>query len=84
MLRCVTLFLFLFVSVGAFGQNQSLPATAFNTIQSSTLAALPDYGDGTPNLGVGGPLIGVLGNRLVIGGGANFPDGAPWQGGSRV
>ena len=84
MLRYIVLFLLIFVSAEAFGQDQPSPPAAFNTIQSSTLAVLPDLGDGTPNLGVAGPLVGVHGNRLLIGGGANFPDGAPWQGGSKV
>jgi len=82
MLRSAILILLFLVSAVAFGQNRD--DAPFNSLQSSTLAVLPDLGDGEPNLGVAGPLVGVHGNRLLIGGGANFPDGAPWQGGSRV
>jgi N-acetylneuraminic acid mutarotase len=39
---------------------------------------------GKPNLGVAGPLVGVFGNRLLVAGGANFPEGMPWDGGKKV
>lgn len=31
-----------------------------------------------PNIGVAGPLAGISNDALIIGGGANFPKGAPW------
>ncbi|HLG38789.1 MAG TPA: hypothetical protein VI461_03935, partial [Chitinophagaceae bacterium] len=34
-------------------------------------------------LGVAGPVIGIHNNVMVIAGGANFPDGMPWQGGKK-
>jgi SSS family transporter len=33
--------------------------------------------------GVAGPLAGVYQDVLIIGGGANFPDSMPWQGGKK-
>ena len=42
------------------------------------LRPLPDA------LGVAGPFAGVSGNALIVAGGANFPDGFPWQGGRKV
>lgn len=39
--------------------------------------------DGDAHIGVAGPLTGVLGNKLIIAGGANFPNGMPWEGGSK-
>jgi N-acetylneuraminic acid mutarotase len=42
---------------------------------------LPDLPD---PLGVAGPFVGLFGHRLLVGGGANFPDGMPWEGGKKV
>ena len=43
--------------------------------------ALPPLPD---PIGVGGPFVGVVGDRLVVAGGANFPDAPPWLGGAKV
>ena len=41
--------------------------------------------DGTQaNLGVAGGLVGLLNGQLLIAGGANFPDGLPWDGGKKT
>ncbi len=38
-----------------------------------------------PNaLGVAAPFAGVSGETLLVGGGANFPNGLPWEGGKKV
>ncbi len=42
------------------------------------LAPLPD------SLGVAGPFAGVSGDSLLVAGGANFPNGLPWEGGKKV
>lgn len=34
--------------------------------------------------GVAGPFCGVIGKRLIVAGGANFPDRPPWDGGAKV
>lgn len=34
--------------------------------------------------GVAGPFAGVSGGALIVAGGANFPNGAPWEGGKKV
>lgn len=34
-------------------------------------------------LGVAGPVTGVHQNKLIVAGGANFPDSMPWQGGKK-
>ena len=44
----------------------------------SQLAPLPNP------LGVAAPFAGVSGNSLLVAGGANFPDGLPWEGGKKV
>lgn len=36
-----------------------------------------------PNIGVAGPVTGILNNQLVVAGGANFPDAMPWKGGAK-
>ncbi len=41
------------------------------------LPPLPD------SVGVAGPVVGVHGDALIVGGGANFPDGMPWHGGTK-
>ena len=35
------------------------------------------------SLGVAGPVTGLCENRLLVAGGANFPDGMPWEGGAK-
>jgi N-acetylneuraminate epimerase len=42
------------------------------------LPSLPDP------LGVAAPFAGVSGGVLIVGGGANFPDKMPWEGGKKV
>lgn len=49
----------------------------------SVAAELPPLA-GRPNPGVAGPFVGVSGDVLLIGGGANFPHGKPWEGGKKV
>ena len=44
----------------------------------SRLSPLPD------KLGVAAPFAGVSGGALLVAGGANFPNGFPWQGGKKV
>ena len=53
------------------------PAT-FNPPQWSELPPIPD-----PH-GVAGAFAGISGNHLLVGGGANFPAGMPWDGGAKV
>lgn len=44
-------------------------------------AQLPPLPD---KLGVAGPFVGVSRGALLVGGGANFPQGMPWDGGKKV
>ncbi|MFO1490401.1 MAG: sodium/solute symporter [Kiritimatiellia bacterium] len=53
------------------------PAT-FNPPQWSALPPIPD------EHGVAGAFAGMSGNHLIVGGGANFPGGMPWDGGAKV
>lgn len=45
---------------------------------------IPNLSSGKPSPGLAGPVIGINNNVLIIGGGANFPDGMPWDGGKKV
>jgi SSS family transporter len=49
--------------------------------QSFTWNELPPVPDA---LGLGGPFAGVDNDALIVAGGANFPDGAPWENGRKV
>lgn len=48
------------------------------------VAVLPGLNSITPSPGLAGPVTGITGNKLVVAGGANFPGGMPWLGGSKV
>ncbi len=45
-------------------------------------AVLPSS-NGRASLGYAGPAVGIHQNLLLIGGGANFPNGMPWAGGRK-
>ncbi|MCB1127680.1 MAG: hypothetical protein KDM81_14395, partial [Verrucomicrobiae bacterium] len=51
---------------------------AADSAEWTSLPPLPDP------LGVAGPFAGVSHGALLVGGGANFPDGPPWDGGRKV
>lgn len=44
---------------------------------------IPDISGSSGFVGLAGPVAGVSSNRLLVGGGSNFPDGAPWYGGTK-
>ena len=44
----------------------------------------PSPSDTAGNLGLAGVYSGMIGDRLVVAGGANFPDGLPSEGGPKV
>lgn len=54
---------------------QSVPSASWRI---DRLAALPD------ELGVAGPFVGLINDAVVVAGGANFPQGPPWEGGAKV
>ena len=56
----------------------ALGATSGQNAVWSELTSLPDAD------GFAGPFAGVSNGVLVLAGGANFPDGPPWEGGSKV
>lgn len=44
---------------------------------------LPSVNGKDKALGVAGPVVGIQNNVMVIAGGANFPDGMPWESGKK-
>ncbi|PIB38266.1 sodium:solute symporter family transporter [Maribacter sp. 4G9] len=70
------LLLLLFVSVG---NGQVVPKTS-----STDLPSLPSQVEGNPSLGFAGMIGGSHNNVIIAAGGANFPEGLPWEGGKKV
>ena len=58
--------------------NVSSAAEANVALHWNQLPSLPDP------IGVAAPFAGVSGGALLVAGGANFPDKAPWEGGRKV
>ena len=48
------------------------------------LPAMPASPGQTHQPGLAGPVAGIVGEALLVGGGANFPDAPPWRGGVKV
>ncbi|PRY04308.1 cyclically-permuted mutarotase family protein [Pontibacter ummariensis] len=72
----ILLFLFAFASTRA---EQQKP----NNINWSVAATLPSTPGQQVQRGLAGPLGGVHNNVLLLAGGANFPEGLPWEGGKK-
>ena len=68
-------FSFFFLPSSAAGRD--LPSTG-KVLAFSLLPRIPDP------LGFAGPFAGVTGGALLLGGGANFPQGPPWEGKPKV
>jgi len=62
------------------GSNDSLSVQ----IEWSNLTQLPPAKGNTVQPGVAGAFIGVHNDALLIAGGANFPNGPAWEGGTKV
>ena len=52
-------------------------------IQWQVATELPPLENQIKSLGFAGPIAGVIKDKLVIAGGANFPDAMPWLGGKK-
>ena len=60
--------------LGALGHSSA----SAEPLEWSELKPLPD------EFGFAGPFAGTSGGALIVAGGANFPDGYPWDGGKKV
>lgn len=54
------------------------------SIQWDSITEIPAANNQVKSLGVAGPIVGVLQNKLIVAGGANFPDKMPWLGGKKI
>jgi len=66
----------------------NMPAVAQSkkviSIEWKTIAELPPFREQSKSIGVAGPVVGIINNKLIVAGGANFPDKMPWQGGKKI
>ena len=70
--------IFMLQSAPLFAQNKSIPP-----IQWAVAAELPPFHNQIKSLGFAGPIAGVVHDKLIIAGGANFPEAMPWLGGKK-
>jgi SSS family solute:Na+ symporter len=68
---------FLFASIGYCDDE---PAIRFRV---TGFGKLPSVGQ-EQNTGVAGAFSGIIGSKLIVAGGANFPDKKPWEGGIKT
>jgi N-acetylneuraminate epimerase len=81
MFNRVTIFpllIFMFFTVQTNGQKTSGTAMEWKVV-----AELPAINGARKALGLAGPVVGVIKDKLIIAGGANFPEGMPWTGGKK-
>jgi N-acetylneuraminate epimerase len=53
------------------------------SLQWTIAAEFPVAANGAKALGVAGAVAGIYKNKMIVAGGANFPDGMPWLGGKK-
>ena len=54
-----------------------------HSINWKIAAELPDANGKEKAIGIAGPVAGIHNHVLILGGGANFPDSMPWEGGKK-
>jgi cyclically-permuted mutarotase family protein len=64
-----------------FTADISAQKSKVRSIQWDIAGVLPSTNG--KSLGFAGPVVGVINNMLIVGGGANFPDSMPWLGGKK-
>lgn len=77
--------LILFLLLGTAVSTAGVPATQLtetDVIRWDTSLSLPQL-DGTPNIGIAGVFSGRIDGKLLIAGGANFPDRTPEANGEK-
>ncbi|MBK7637754.1 MAG: hypothetical protein IPJ13_28305 [Saprospiraceae bacterium] len=72
------------ISFNLVMESTAQKATKIFTLKWDTITALPHDNRGKPNIGIAGPVTGIVGDVLIIAGGANFPDNPPWTGGKKI
>lgn len=76
--KAVKLILIILFSTFAFSQEQN------SKIAVTNLQSLPAEDNTTKSLGYAGMLGGQFADVILAAGGANFPNGLPWEGGKKV
>lgn len=81
-------------SLSRFGSPRAIAAVLFLPLVAVLRASTPLSWEKLPSLppspgqqiqpGLAGPFAGVHRDALIVGGGANFPTKAPWDGGAKV
>ena len=71
-------FIIMFFTVSTYAQKAKRKAMSWKIA-----AQLPAPGEQTKALGFAGPVAGMHENKLIVAGGANFPDAMPWNGGKK-
>src|SRR6185503_14217272 len=64
--------------------SSPIPAQEKYKLRWSVAAHLPINEKLGKQPGLAGPFTGTINNKLIIAGGANFPDSMPWQGGKKI
>lgn len=64
--------------------SSPIPAQKKIKLHWSVAAHLPDNEKLGKQPGLAGAFAGYIKNKLIIAGGANFPDSMPWQGGKKI
>lgn len=77
LLQKLTTFILLF-GIIFFGYSQNKPK-----IEAVAVNVLPEINQ-QKNIGLAGMMGGVYNNVIVLAGGANFPEGKPWEGGKKI
>ncbi|MGB3005534.1 MAG: hypothetical protein WBC06_03425 [Chitinophagaceae bacterium] len=75
-IQLTTLFMFIATAISAQKKTEFF-------CKWKTAAELPALHHLQKAPGVAGPITGVHQNKLIVAGGANFPDSMPWQGGKK-
>ena len=79
-----TSFKYLFVALGLCFYDAGMSQQKYQQpIVWHEAGVLPSSNKDQPSIGLSGTICGVIGNKLLIGGGNNFPAGLPWEGGSK-
>ena len=74
-------FIFFLISPSAYGiQSSNNTDEVIKWSVHSSLPPVPGYND---QPGLAGTYAGKIDNKLIIAGGANFPDDLPWEGGTK-
>lgn len=79
-LNILILFAIMITSCHSFKENSGVDKLHFKW---SVAGQLPYASDDTPSPGIAGAVIGVIHDKLIVGGGSNFPDSAPWKDGKK-